>query len=61
MKRRLKRIARGADRLAAGYEEAAGSQKGIGEIDRILSLLLCLWLIFQLGLLGHLLSRYPLF
>ena len=59
--RLLKRLARRVDHLAESFEEAVGSQKGIDEIDRVLLLLLGLWLIFQLWLLGNLLSIYPLF
>ena len=57
----LRRVMRRLDRVAESYEAAIDSDHDRQDLDWMLSGLLCLWSLIQVGVLAHYLRTYPLF
>ncbi len=55
------RLVRRLDRVASTYEAAVDDDHGRRDVDWIVSGLLCLWALLQVGTLTYYLQLYPLF
>ena len=57
----IRRLFRLLDCVAASYETVVKCARGRQDVDWMVSGLLCLWVLLQIGVLAHYLRIYPLF